>query len=195
MAMEIDGLPPSRNAAAAIGAKRYFTGRPCRAGHVSVRFMPAGNCSDCMRVWRRKNSRSLQAKLRNWQKRNPERVKSYKKRKPWLAREYRAKYYAKNIDALRACGRARAAERRRLRPDAKRENQAKRRASKLSATPRWVDRTELKRIYAACPRGLVVDHIVPLMGKEVCGLHVPWNLQYLTRSENSSKNNRLVVAA
>lgn len=68
---------------------------------------------------------------------------------------------------------------------------AKRNALKLSATPKWVDTKELEKIYERCPEGMEVDHIVPLQGKDVRGLHVPWNLQYLTRSENASKSNKV----
>jgi hypothetical protein len=69
---------------------------------------------------------------------------------------------------------------------------AKRYASKLKATPKFANLKKIKEIYKNCPKGYHVDHIVPLQGKDVCGLHVEWNLQYLTPSENSSKSNRFV---
>lgn len=58
------------------------------------------------------------------------------------------------------------------------------------ATPEWVDRKALKEIYMNRPEGFHVDHIVPIRGENVCGLHVEWNLQYLPAEENLRKGNK-----
>lgn len=68
----------------------------------------------------------------------------------------------------------------------------------MLATPLWVDRDALRKIYAQrtemnrpLARVYEVDHIVPINNPRVCGLHVPWNLRIITMSENRKKRNKL----
>ena len=78
---------------------------------------------------------------------------------------------------------------------------AKRNAIKLQATPKWLTDSqllEIEAIYIEAARltketGIPhhVDHVIPLQNKDVCGLHVPWNLQILTAAENIAKSNKL----
>lgn len=67
------------------------------------------------------------------------------------------------------------------------------------ACPAWANLKQIQEIYAKAAKltketGLQhhVDHIVPLRGKNVCGLHVPYNLQVLTAAENLRKSNNLM---
>jgi len=68
-----------------------------------------------------------------------------------------------------------------------------RHAQKLLRTPRWLTlehRRQVREVYNRCPEGSHVDHIVPILGENVSGLHVPWNLQILSMRENQSKKNK-----
>ena len=66
---------------------------------------------------------------------------------------------------------------------------ARRRAAKLQRTCTWADLEAIKLIYATALPGEHVDHIVPLQGELVSGLHVDYNLQHLQGSDNCSKSN------
>lgn len=70
---------------------------------------------------------------------------------------------------------------------------ASRRVAKQKRTPKWADLEKIKQIYLKCPRRKVVDHIIPLRGKYVSGLHVHNNLQYLTRRQNNKKHNQFNI--
>lgn len=77
---------------------------------------------------------------------------------------------------------------------------SKRRSVKLGATPSWLTSDEIEhmkdmheaarqfRIYTGI--AYEVDHIVPLQGETVCGLHVPWNMQIIEAKQNRVKKNK-----
>ena len=83
----------------------------------------------------------------------------------------------------------------------KNSREAKRRSAKLKATPQWLTNQHLIQIEnlywlaqdlkAVSGQDYHVDHIIPLQGKQVCGLHVPWNLQILPSEINISKSNKV----
>lgn len=78
-------------------------------------------------------------------------------------------------------------------PGRKNADTAKRRALKLQRTPAWANLDQIKKIYESCPFGYHVDHIIPLQGKTVSGLHIETNLQYLKAKDNLKKSNHYSV--
>lgn len=88
-------------------------------------------------------------------------------------KKYRKEYYENNKHRYRA-------------------NCAKRKAAKLQQTPKWADLKAIAEFYKNCPEGYHVDHIIPLQGKNVRGLHTLENLQYLPAVENQKKYNKIV---
>lgn len=73
-------------------------------------------------------------------------------------------------------------------------------AKKKMAMPPWAEKLEILAIYkvaqdVTAATGILheVDHIVPLQGKNVSGLHVPWNLRVITKAENVLKSNSLIM--
>lgn len=100
------------------------------------------------------------------------------------------RYHSKNREKILPKLRARAKARYDADPTIAKYWGRTRKAHIKQATPKWANLVEIRRIYASCPKGMHVDHIIPLKGKKVCGLHVEQNLQHLDAKLNLNKHNK-----
>jgi len=152
------------------------------------------SCKKCYQDFYEENSEEIKARVKIYKNKNPDLVKLWDKNR-YLAKtdEYianAAKWDKENPEKRKEIKR----EYDKRNQPAKNSRTAFYRAQKIQATPKWLSdhqKEEIKRIYVNCPKGFHVDHIVPLNGEEVRGLHVPWNLQYLPAAENLRKSNKL----
>ncbi len=138
--------------------------RLCRKNLHLVDYTTRKQCQDCKRITRRYHNTAFA-------KRHPDRVNALN-----------AKWAKNNPGKINA-------------------KKARRRALHLNAIPKWLTSEQLKEIqdiYLLSKElqwlsldKLEVDHIIPLNGVLVSGLHVPWNLQILPKSINASKGNRV----
>jgi hypothetical protein len=162
----------ARADAQAKGLPRYYTGIACKHGHLAERYTANKTCCECANAIANKTKSKDRAKYRattaTWQRENPQRTAQYQ-------RNQNAKRPGKrNLWTMNY------------------------RTAKATRMPKWLNAGELfemESVYTYCSAlrkiGLDyhVDHVVPLRGKSISGLHVPWNLQVLPGRENMSKGN------
>lgn len=142
------------------------------------------------RRWRKNNPEKVREGKRRWSDANPEKLKEQYRRKyaknPEKHKDRMRLWVANNPEKSRAIKRNWMENNRELHN----HQNALQRAARRGATPPWADKKAIETVYKNCPKGHHVDHIIPLKGKIVCGLHVETNLQYLTAAANRSKNNK-----
>lgn len=176
------------------GNATYDTGVPCKNGHKSPRYTATTICVDCKKdtfakAYTKDKDKYL-SYAEKWRDLNREAVNLY-------AKEYREKFPEKVRETLKKYSEKR-------RPNKAMHERARYVKKKLSASIclSSTDIEDIKDIYAKAAHlskqynvKMHVDHIVPINGKTVCGLHVPWNLQILAQKENCAKHARLTEDA
>lgn len=171
------------------------------------------NCKSCMKQYNETNKERISEYRKQYHINNKEEIAQYYETNKKQKKYYQKQYYDANKNysvEYREANREQITEyQRSYQNEYKKANRAKinaiasrRRAVKLNATPSWLTSEQLQEIeelYEIAQAFKVytgqeyhVDHIVPLQGKNVCGLHVPWNLQILEASENIRKSNKLL---
>lgn len=184
----------TRQEAIAQGLRRYFTGKPCKHGHVAERSTHKRRCVGCAAA---DSKARYHAKLKH----DPGFMAEARQRAAaWFhdnhdhALQTRKDNYLANRDARREQKKAYYCENKHIFM----ESSAARKARVRRATPPWCDRSAIAAVYKVRVQKTKqtgvehhVDHIVPLLGRNVCGLHVPWNLQVITAEENLAKNNKM----
>lgn len=172
----------SRKQALSLGLSRYFTGKPCLRGHVDFRAADKGMCCTCIRELAAKRYAANPAKAAEasarWRAKNPGYAERSRERINMNSRAYRERNREK-CAALRANSRAR----------------------RLQAVPGWfgeLDEFAISEAHAlaalrnaATGERWEVDHVYPIAGRRVCGLHVAGNIQVVPLAYNRRKSNRM----
>lgn len=197
-------LKSTRAEARSSGDKHYFTGQPCKRGHVAKRVVSTSNCCECMREdhfkyypanrdkylrvikeWAVSNRSAVAAASTRYRDTNPDEASTASKR--WYNMNRDRKLHENKLW-------------RHLNKATVQQYGAQRRAQIRQAMPVWANIADIVAVYRESVRlteetGVPhhVDHIVPLGGDNVCGLHVSWNLRAIPGVDNMRKGNRVLL--
>jgi hypothetical protein len=166
------------------------------------------------KAWYYKNKEKAKERINNWRLNNKERINArarriYKDKIKDKSREYYLKNKDRILERVKNHREAHREEKRQRDKDYIKRNPHVARAAKANykksrkrATPKWLTQEHFDQIKEFHKTAIQltketgiehhVDHIVPLQGKTVCGLHVPWNMRVITHIENRQKTNKLL---
>ena len=194
----------SRKEAKEQGLKRYFSGQTCKHGHTDERLTSTGACILCAtkysKKWKIDNRESKLASCKRYYSENKELI--VKKQKAYRTDQKEHYWQVRNayITANREKVNAHKAAWKKRNPAKVTFDTVKRNAAKMKRTPAWLTLVDFERMeneyrLAALQTKITgtiwhVDHIIPLQGENVCGLHVPANLKAIPGMDNLRKSNR-----
>ena len=185
----------------------FFTGKPCKKGHIAKRRTDKYNCNECDRINNKKWDTPEIRRIKHQRSYYKDVEKTRQKaRENWATNEHRRKQVSEYQKTPRAKVLKNAREQRykanHLYRAIKNYHSSLRRHFKKNALPKWANTKTIKKIYKTCIQfskdiGIVyhVDHIYPLkMYRDrewiACGLHVENNLRIISAPENISKGCR-----
>jgi hypothetical protein len=179
--------------------------KTCGKGHEYTTLRCSACRSDYLKQYYKENKNALLKNMQQYREDNPSKIKDGQSK---YYETYKSKVLARNsewrknnVDKVHKSNKdkyernksvikVKQKQYRADNPEVFKAAHAKRKATKLQQTPPWYSHADAVAVYKELKPGYHVDHIVPLQGKNVSGLHWHHNLQVLPATENMSKSNK-----